>query len=944
MFLGHQNSKQISTLIVNNSNYLKQLRFALLLVVALTMTTVSWARKNPNQNTGKIVGRVIDAKTGETVIGANVAITGTTKGSATDLDGNFSIRQLKPRTYSITISYISYAKKKITGIKVKSGEATTVNVSLQPKTVGLNEVTVTAQTNSSSEAGLLSIQKKSVSVQDGISSDQISQIGDSNVGEAMKRVTGVTVENGKDIYVRGLGNRYSNIQLNGSQMPSTNPNKKEVPADLLGSGLVNDIMVQKTYTVDQMADFSGGSVKIKTKEFPYERNFSVSYSSSYNTVSTLSSMFSSVGSPTDFLGYDNGMRSLPTFLKNQRAGTDNAAAFENALGNNWNLNRNRKSIPSQNISVSYANQFNQDKMPIGVVSNFSYKYNRKEEPNKIVRFLQSYSSNTAPDKQNFLTNYTKNTGIEVANVSGMVNVFFKPSSVTKFGVKNLYSNSLNNTSTLVQGAYQNGVTRQTVSDFDRRSIISTTFEGDTYFENFLSSKLSGHISYNRALHDRPDRRTTRYNKVSNSGPQQYRFQQFGDNNGHFFSTQKDNNYSGEIKYHMKPFSFLNVSVGGNAMIKDRHFKARRISYRDQSSPFLPTDLIYQSPDVILRPQNVEGVGPDSTGYLELTEKTQFNKDFYNGHQNIYAGYLNTDWKPINRLTIGLGLRMEQSTQTVGVPDSLNGAYHQVANVDSTDFLPAVNVTYTLNSRSNIRVAYSQTLARPSFREISNFSFADYQGGRRIYGNPDLTQTNITNYDLRFETYPKGGQMFSVGLFYKHFKQPIELFYRLVDANEVFYKNAPEANLYGIEVEGRKNITDRLKLVANATYIYSQTRMDSSAVSRVAHLKRPMIGQSPYIVNLSAFYAIPNWHLNCSVSFNTYGKRIVTVGKKQQQFDEYEQPFHKLGAKIDYTIGRYYLSLEADNLLNDVHEDKMGPVTTYKYKPGMTFQLGVTMRL
>ena len=944
MFRGHQNSNSISTLIVKISKSFKQLRFALLLVVVLSITTISWAQQSSGQQSGKIAGKVVDAQTGEAVIGANVAITGTTHGAATDLDGKYAIRGLEPGTYSITISYISYAKKNITGITVNAGKVTTINVSLQPKTVGLDEVTVTAQANSSSEAGLLSIQKKSVSLQDGISSEQISKIGDSNIGEAMKRVTGVTVENGKNIFVRGLGNRYSNIQLNGSQMPSTDPNKKEVPADLLGTGLVSNVLVQKTYTVDQMAEFSGGSVKIKTKEFPYERNFSVSYSTSYNTVSTLESTLSRVGSSTDFLGYDSGMRSLPSVLKDQRAGDNNAADFEKSLSNSWNLNRNRNSIPSQNISVSYANQFNQDKMPIGVVGNFSYKYDRKEKPNKIERFMQGYNSDASPDIQAFLTNYTKNSGVEVANVSGMVNVFVKPSSVTKFGLKNLYSNSLNNSATIVQGQYLNGVTRQTVSDFDRRNIISTTLEGDTYFENFLSSKLSGHISYNRALHTRPDRRTTRYNKVSNSGPQQYRFQQFGDNNGHFFSTQNDNNYAGEIKYGMKPFRFLDVSVGGNAMIKDRTFRARRITYRDQTPPFLPNDLSFQPPDVVLRDQNVKGVGPDSTGYLELTEKTQFNQDFYNGHQDIYAGYINTDWKPIDKLTIGLGLRMEQSTQTIEVPDNLDSPFHEVAKLHNKEFLPAVNVTYGLNSGTNIRAAYSQTLARPSFREISNFSFADYQGGRRIYGNPDLTQTNITNYDLRFETYPKGGQMFSVGLFYKHFKNPIELFYRLVDANEVFYQNAPEANLYGIEVEGRKNVTDRLRLVANATYIYSQSRMDSSAVSRVAHLKRPMIGQSPYVINLSAFYAIPDWHLNCSLSFNTYGKRVVTVGKKTQQFDEYEQPFHKLGAKIDYLIGKYHLSLEADNLLNDVHKYQMGPVTTYRYKPGMTFQLGVTMRL
>ncbi|HKJ33736.1 MAG TPA: carboxypeptidase-like regulatory domain-containing protein, partial [Balneolales bacterium] len=192
--------------------------------MALSLTNVSWAQQDPGRNTGKIVGKIVDAGTGETVIGANVAITGTTKGAATDIDGKYAIRGLNPGTYSITVSYISYAKKNITGIEVKAGEATTVNVSLQPKTVGLGEVTVTAQENRSDEAGLLAIQKRSVSVEDGIASEQISKIGDSNVGEAMKRVTGVTVENGKDIYVRGLGNRYSNIQLNGSQMPSTDPN------------------------------------------------------------------------------------------------------------------------------------------------------------------------------------------------------------------------------------------------------------------------------------------------------------------------------------------------------------------------------------------------------------------------------------------------------------------------------------------------------------------------------------------------------------------------------------------------------------------------------------------------------------------------------------------------------------------------------------------------
>ena len=881
---------------------------------------------------GKIAGKIVDNKNGEAIIGANVAITGTARGAATDLDGKYSIKGLEPGTYTLQVSYISYAEKKITGIEVAAGKTTTVNVSLQPQTVGMETVTVTAEANSSSEAGMLSIQRKSVPVQDGLSSEQISKLGDGNVGSAMKRVTGVTVRNGKDIYVRGLGNRYSNIQLNGSQVPSTDPNKKEAPTDLFGSGLVESIMVQKTYTADQMGEFSGGSVKIETKEFPYERNLTLSYATSFNTVSTFENTLTSPGSSTDFLGYDNGKRNMPSVLDNQRATRDISGQVLQGLHNDWEINNDKKGLPSQSISLNYANQFNEDAMPIGVVSNFSYTFARELEPNKTERFIQSFLENGDPL---FNTDYQKNEGVETAELSGMMNIFLKPSSVTKIGLKTLYSNSTNDRKTLVQGDALNFTTRQTVLDFDRRTIFSTTLEGETYFENFLSSTLSGHIGYNRAQRIRPDRRSTQYNQV---GPEEYQFSQFGDNNGHFFSNQDDKNYSAELKYELEPFKFLDISTGGNIIIKDRRFTARRISYRDVISPIMPNSIRQQSPGRVLNDENV-------MEYLELTETTQFDSDWYDGFQNIYAGFVSTKWQPLDKLSFELGLRVEQSTQTIETPDGLNGAYQEVSRVDSTNFLPAVNLTYEVEDRTNIRLAYSQTLARPEFREISNFAFADYLGGQRVYGNPDLKQTNITNYDLRFETYPgSGGQMFAVSAFYKQFQNPIEKFYRLTEANEVFFDNAPEADLYGVEVEGRKNITERFQLVANASYIFSESQMDDSAQNRVANLTRPMVGQSPYIINASAYYAMPEWKMNFSLSYNTFGERIVTVGKNIQGYDEYEQPFHDLGAKIDYTLGRVDLSLEASNLLNDSREYSLGDVTTFEYKPGMTFKLGVSMSL
>lgn len=926
---------KISTFIVNTIILSKTAKIYGLALLGLFFCFVSiGSAQSGAKDAGKITGKVIDSKTGEPIIGANVSITGTTKGAATDLDGNYTIQNIDPGIYSITISYISYTEKNVTGVEVDPERATRINVSLRPQTIGMDEVTVTAEASQSSEAGLLAIQRKSVPMQDGISSEQISKIGDGSVAGAMRRVTGVTVRNGKNIYVRGLGNRYSNIQLNGSQVPSTDPNKKEAPTDLFGTGLVESIVVQKTYTADQFAEFSGGSVKIETKQFPYERNFTVNYTTSYNTVSTFENTLTSPGSSTDFIGYDDGKRALPSFMGDKRVDENNATRVVRGLHNDWNINGGRSTLPSQSVSVNYANQFNENTMPIGIVSNFSYKFSRELQPDKRSRFIQFFNRSGKP---NYLTDFQISEGTETAELSGMLNLFAKPSSVTKVGLKTLYTNSATSTKSRIQGPTQNFNSHQTVLDFDRRSIFSLTLEGETYFKDLLASTLSGHIGYNRASRVRPDRRRTSYNQVGDA----YRFEDFGDGNGHFFSDQEDNNYSGELKYKLQPTDFLNISMGGNVIVKDRRFISRRISYRDQVGPFLTNEQRESRPAEVLADANV------ANGILEITETTQFGltqSDWYDGFQAIYAGFVSTKWELFDRFSFEIGGRVEQSTQIIDVPVSFGGKMVEASRVENIDFLPALNMTYQVGNRTNIRGAFSQTLARPEFREISNFSFADFLGGQKVYGNPDLKQTNITNYDLRVETYPGVGQMFAASIFYKHFKNPIEKFYRLTEANEVQFGNAPEADLYGFEIEGRQNITERLQVVANASYIYSRSQFSEDAANRLANIERPMVGQSPYIVNASVFYTIPDWETDFSVSYNTFGKRIVTVGKAGQQFDEYEQPFHDLGAKISYSAGQFDLSLEASNLLNDERVYKQGPATTFRYKPGMTFNLGITISL
>lgn len=870
----------------------------------------------------------MDAKTGEPIIGANVSVTGTTKGAATDLDGNYTIRGLTPDTYSITVSYISYGKKEITDVEVLADQITKLNISLPPKTVGMDEVTVSAGAISNSEAGLLAIQRKAVAFQDGLSSEFISKSGDSNVASAMKRVTGVTLLNGKDVFVRGLGNRYSNVQLNGSPVPSTSPTKKEAPIDLINSGSIDNIVVQKTFTPDQSGEFSGGSVQITSKEFPEKQDIGFSYSTSYNSVSTFENSLGYRGSATDFLGFDDGKRALPAVISSERVTLDNEKQLANALHRDWTLNNDHKTIPSQKFELSYADQFNETDMPIGIVSNFSYKYDLSYRPNREYRVIQSYNSDVG---QNILNaDYVSDEGRENAKLSGMFNIFLKPDSNTKIGFKNIYSNSLENSTQQIIGDYVNYPrnTRQTVQDFNRRAIFSSSGIFERYFDSFLQSQFSVNFNYSRARQDRPDRRTTQYN-LTPDGVYNIYFDDGG--NTHFFSDQLDNNYTGKIDFEMQALRSLGLKTGIYGVLKNRDFDARRLEYQNFSGVY-PNDRKNEPADAALDPSLVED------NLLDLAETTQA-RDSYTGEQRKLAGYISANWNYFDNFTIETGARIEQSVQEVMITE--DDDTKTIANVDKTDILPAVNATFSASDKTNIRGAFSMTLARPEFREISDFRFQDFVGSQIVYGNPDLNRTVIHNYDLRFETYSNPGEMFAVSAFYKKFFDPIELFYRFTERTEVQYKNAEQANLYGIEVEGRRNVTEQLQLVVNASYILSETRSKEEDRYRTANFERPMYGQSPYSLNLGAYYSIPKWNTEFSANYNTFGERIVTVGMRRQPDDEYEQPFHKVDLGVKYRPGQFAINVGVENLLSQDVLYQQGDVITNKYTPGVTYNIGIS---
>lgn len=913
-------------------NLSAKISFFCFLVVGIGIQPlVAQPKHNLSQRYGKLTGTVHSTETGKPIIGASVWVVSTTAGDATDLNGHFTIKKVQPGLHSIVVSYLGYAKKTISHIKIKPGQSTNLHIVLQPKTTTIEGVTITENVSSSTESGLLTQRRQAAGMQDGLSAQYLGKVDFSNVATAMTSIPGVTLVNNNEVFIRGLGSRYTNIQLNGASVPSTSATQEKAPIDLIGGNLIDHITIKKTYTPSKPAEFAGGTVQIVTREFPDQRHLEISYSTRIQSTSIFNKTLTYNASRTDFVGYDDGMRQLPGILRSHRLTEKNEDIAIQHFPIIGRVNHNQRAIPSQKISLRYADQYNENHMPIGLVSSFTYQYNRDLKTNQTLRTARSYIANN----NTFLlrSNYTKNAGIEEVKLGDMLNLFIKPSSSTKIGWKNLYSNSLNNRTQVIQGHYFNylSTTRQTIYDFDRRALLSSVLTFEKYIRSFHHSKLTVTANYSRAVRKRPDRRTTQYNR-NRAGNYLIYFDDAG--NSHYYSNQVDHNYTGTIDFKIDPTSFLTLKVGTSAQYKNRNFDARRFEYRNFGRQF-PDSLLNAPPSVALNPKLV------INDKLDLRETTT-PRDSYTGTQHLFAGYISTIWKPLDNFKIQLGVRVEDSDMNVTILK--NNQTQPIANVENTDILPATNITYSITPSLKLKGAFSLTLSRPNFREISNFRFQDFIGGQTIYGNPNLRQTQIQNYDLRLEYYPNPGELLAISGFYKHFDNPIALFYRFTEAVEVQYRNADRAVVYGLEISARKNITPHFRIVANGSYIYSQAVVKKGDRFAVANPKRPMYGQSPYTLNIGLFYGIPGTHLDATLNYHTFGKRLIRVGKRAQGFDEYEQAFHSLNAGLSYQWGHATISANIKNILGDDIVHKQYNLTTFRFEPGRTYKMSISFSL
>ena len=939
------------------------------------------------QDTGAVAGVVVDGETGDPLPGANVSIEGTTTGTATDLNGRYKIAGLEAGSYNVVFSFIGFQQKTVTGVDVQAGQTTTVDITLNPESEQLDEVIITAEAARNTEAGLLKERQKAASMSDAISAEAMGASGAGNAADAMERVTGASVIDGKYVVVRGLGGRYANTQLNGVALPSSDPDRNAVQFDLFPSGLLKNIVTSKTFTPDQPGNFSGGLVDISTKSFPEELNVQFSTSASLNPqVHGASDFLTYPGGDWDWLGFDRGARALPNLVAplapdqilDQPIFADGPEEAEqySTISKSFDNNMAPRvgSAPlNQSYSLTAGNQADLAGQPLGYVLSFSYD-----------RSSSFYDSGTTGRYElggtlNELSNIilvNDQQASSEATLGAVANATYNVTPNHEVGINTLYTHTGTSTTRLQRGFWtevdENDEFINRTLLFNERDVFSAQVHGNSYLPALAGTEIAWSGSRARTTQSEPDRRFfASVNRVDSNGDTlRTAFDQGLREPSRLFRDFDETKYAGKADVTV-PFGMATrtakIKFGGAYNTTARDFGERAFSY---NRPDPEANISFNGNPVDYFSEANRGiVDRDANGnpIFGLTVDDQTSPfSSYTGDRVVSAGYLMLDVPVTARLRLIGGARLEDTDLSVrATADSLG-------RIATTDVLPSLNVVYSLQDDMNLRAAATRTLARPTFREIAPYPSFDFIQGEIQIGNPNLNRTLITNLDLRWEWFTRPGEVIAVSGYYKSLDDPIEKAFIGSSSNtgsQLTWKNVDQATVYGAEVEMRTRLDhlhpalQYLTLGGNVSFTHSEIDVPclqfgpdgeecirGELVFRQVNNQpstRDLQGQSPYVVNTNLSYDNPETETTAGVFFNVVGERLSVVSTGSTP-DVYEQP----RPQLDFTFSQRLLDdwtvkVKAKNVLNSAFSETyelQGQSFTYqRYKSGRSFSLGLTYK-
>lgn len=907
---------------------------------------------------GVVWGVVTDAATKEPLLDATVTVVGTKQKATADLDGRFRL-ELSPGTYELRIWYEGHQAQRIQGLTVVAGTVLRANVVLEgDKAAAEDVVEVEVTPDRASASAQLAIRRNSASVGDAVSAQEIARTPDRNAADAARRIVGATVVGGKYVFVRGLGDRYSNSLLNGTPLPSPEPDRKAVPLDLFPSIILSDITVAKTFTPDIPGDFAGGSVRINTRELPDHFIFQATLSAGLNTQSTFADRLSYTGSSSDWLGIDGGARAFPKEVPEYkiirlgpRPGGGTITPEELTLYGR-KINSPMSTTQTVNLPNFSGSAVVGDTLRFGVGQELGYTaaltYGRKLS-RRVGEIIRTFDPDPFDPTTLIARNdYTAETGLDQVSWGSYGTAAYKPNKDHKIVFTGLHSRSSDNEARQIDGFNAEGENnpRDVRLRFVSRSLTFAQLAGTHKIEAADGAIVDWNLALSYATSDEPDTRETIYTRDATSGI--YAWDTGSLSGSHFFGKQRETSYGGGLNWTQplrKGDLFTKVRMGGLFGIKDRTFDSRRFRYLKVRDADLA--IFNQTPDKLFTNQNV---GPA----LELQEDTRPN-DAYTAGQDIYAGYVMVDSWLASRLRLILGARVEASRQNIDSFDPFAvDLEHILTELNPTDFLPSISFVLKTTKDSNLRISATRTVARPQLRELSPFVFTDYFGAREITGNPNLKGTSIYNGDVRFELFPAAGEVVALSGFYKQFYDPIETTIIPTSQGIVSYQNAKGARMVGAELEARKGfgfispVVKDLGVLANLTLVYTRVELEATIGAQQTNQVRPLAGQSPYVVNAGLDYNNDTTGTRARILYNVFGPRIAQVGS-QQRPDIYEEPRNQIDVTVAQRVTKYVdLKLAAENITDAKVQQTQGKNAAgednvvSEYKLGATFTLSATI--
>ena len=938
-----------------------------------------------SQQFGGIRGQVVDSDFGQPIAKAQVTIMGSPFGVITDDQGNYTISGVPPGVYALQVRGSGYIPRVVPEVSIAAGAFNDLRVEAVAEIEEMEELVVPGELDKASEVGLLTERQEATALMDMIGQDFIARMGASTAGDALKRVTGTTVVDGKYVSVRGLSDRYVNTLLNGGRLPSTDPDKRSVNVDLFPGSALESINVIKTFTPDQPGDFTGGSVDLRTRNFPDQPSFGTGVTVEYNSQATFNPNFLTYqGGGTGPFGFKADKRAIPQSTINFEgfnttpSGTTFPTGFNTAEEINEQMRtfnpvvslRNKTVGPNYKINLQGGDVVDfEDERKFGFFGAFSYNHEYSAYDNGTR--TQVFNDPNLGELRSY--SYDQANGTEDVLWGGLVNLSGQLSQDHRVSMNLMYNTQASDSSTALQTpGVDTTVVQGNSIDYGERGLAFLQVSGQSHFAD------AGHLRFNwngglgQATLNEPDKRafqaqydtaTGTYEAIETSGDPVFSGGSFGGSLEQVFSPllryQRDLTEKSyyTIADFIIPMDFKDqeenyFKTGFYMDTAQREYNQASFAYQwggndpYTSEPNIPGSTwgdYYLSPDYSgLQPFIPAPNAPTLSWY---PYNTAINSGtFYNASQQVIASYTMASFKLFPQLTLTGGARFENTNLSVEsilpegstIPSAVEpGGFLTNPNglIQQLDLLPSMAATFELMKNVNLRFAWSQTLARPSFKELGPIVTADFSESSYFVGNPQLQLSTVNNYDFRAEWYVRAGEVLSVGLFYKDIDQPIEqtTFGDGVNGTFLSYINTVRGQVWGWEIEIRKRMDELSPALKDFSTFFNFTQIQSQATMTALETSvrenagvpgdtRPLQGQPAYVLNAGLNFDKPEYRFYAGLFFNVSGPLLYAAGGGTSQADfvpdAYAQPFPALDFNLTQGLTEEWkMTLRGKNLLN-----------------------------